>query len=230
MSLLGRGVLIIWHGITSEADSDMIRWHNTEHIPERVGVPGFLRGRRYKDADHALQYLDLYETEGVETIQGAPYVARLNDPTPWTSRILPHFRDTVRLGCRVAASAGRGQGGCLVTARLRPAGGRLDALRGWLVGPALETCREPGGAVGVHVLETVAETTRIRTAEGGLKGGELAPAEEPWPLIFLVECSDPETARAVVAGPLSSERLAAHGAGPGGLLRVHSLQITMDRD
>jgi len=221
--------LIIWHGITSEADSDMIRWHNTEHIPERVGVPGFLRGRRYKDADHALRYLDLYETEDVETVQSAPYVARLNAPSPWTSRILPHFRDTVRLGCRVAASAGRGQAGLLVTARLRPAGGRLDALRGWLVGPALETCREPNGAIAAHVLETVAETTRIRTAEGRLKGGEVAPTDKPWPLILHVECSDPESARAVVRGPLSFERLSAHGAGAGGVLRVHSLQITMDR-
>ena len=107
MPLRGQGVLIIWHGITPEADRDMIRWHNTEHVAERIGVPGFLRGRRYKDAQHALQYLDLYETEDVDTVRSAPYLARLNAPTPWTSRILPHFRDTVRLGCRVVTSAGR---------------------------------------------------------------------------------------------------------------------------
>jgi hypothetical protein len=230
MPLVGQGVLIIWHGITPEADRDMIRWHNAEHVAERVGVPGFLRGRRYRDAQRSLQYLDLYETESVETVKSAPYLARLNAPTPWTSRILPHFRDTVRLGCRVAASVGRGQGGALVTARLRPASGRLDALRAWLTGPALATLREPDGAVGVHVLETVAETTRIRTAEGKLKGGEVAVAEEPWPLILLVECSDPETAAVVASGSLAEDRLAAHGAGPGGVLRRHALQLTMDRE
>jgi hypothetical protein len=229
MPLLGQGVLIIWHGITPEGDQDMIRWHNTEHVPERVGVPGFLRGRRYRDADHPLQYLDLYETETVETIQSAPYLARLNDPTPWTRRVLPHFRDTVRLGCRVAKTLGRGQGGTLVTGRLHPVSGGLDTLRAWLTGPALDLLREPNGAMGIHVLETVAETTRIGTAEGKLKGGEVAPAEEPWPLILLVECSDRETARTIVTGPLVPERLAAHGGGAGGVVRVHDLQVTMDR-
>ena len=228
MPLRGQGVLIIWHGITPEADRDMIRWHNTEHVAERIGVPGFLRGRRYKDAQHALQYLDLYETEDVDTVRSAPYLARLNAPTPWTSRILPHFRDTVRLGCRVVTSAGRGQGGVLVTARLHAAPARLDALRAWLTGPALAELREPDGAVGVHVLETVAETTRIRTAEGKLKGGEVAAAEELWPLILLVECTAPETGAAVAEGPLAEARLGTHGAAAGGVIRRHRLELSMD--
>ena len=230
MPLLGQGALIIWHGITPEGDLDMIRWHNTEHVPERLGVPGFLRGRRYRDTANPRHYLDFYETESVETIRSAPYLERLNHPTPWTSRVLPHFRDTVRLGCRVAASVGRGQGGALVTARLRPQPGRHDALLGWLAGAGLTELREPNGAVGVHALETVVETTRIRTAEGKLKGGEVAPAEEPWPLVLLVECSDLETAREVVAGPLTPSRLAAHGAGAGGATVVHDLQLTMGRE
>ena len=48
MPLLGRGVLAIWHTITPEGEAEYWRWHDREHIPERVGVPGFLRGRRYR--------------------------------------------------------------------------------------------------------------------------------------------------------------------------------------
>jgi len=46
MPLRGKGVLAIWHAMTPEGDREMIRWHDREHVAERVGVPGFLRGRR----------------------------------------------------------------------------------------------------------------------------------------------------------------------------------------
>src|SRR5206468_4560243 len=164
------------------------RWHDTEHILERVSVPGFLRGRRYRHAGGVREYLDVYETESVETIRSAPYIERLNNPTPWTQRVLPHFRDTFRIGCRVVTSVGRGQGGTMLTARLRPAPGQDDALRAWLKGPGLALLGEPTGVVGVHLIETVAEATRVRTAEGKLKGGEVGAAEEPWPWAVLVEC------------------------------------------
>ena len=42
MSLLGTGVLAIWNGIDPDAEREFVRWHVEEHIPERVGLPGFL--------------------------------------------------------------------------------------------------------------------------------------------------------------------------------------------
>jgi hypothetical protein len=227
MPLRGHGVLIIWHGITPEGDRDMVRWHNTEHVAERVGIPGFLRGRRYAEAGAARRYLDLYETESVETVRSPAYVARLNAPTPWTRRVLPHFRDTVRLGCRVAASQGRGQGGAMVTARLRPAAGAGGRLRRWL-GEASARLGEEPAVIGVHLLETVAETTRVKTAEGQLKGGEVAAAEEPWPLVWLVEALDPATAGDVAARHLSPDGLRAEGAADDLVVAVHGLELTVD--
>jgi hypothetical protein len=61
MPLLGRGVLAIWHTIAPEAEAEYWRWHDREHIPERVGVTGFLRGRRYRSLERSLDYLDFYE-------------------------------------------------------------------------------------------------------------------------------------------------------------------------
>ena len=40
MALIGQGVLIIWHAMTPEGDLEMIRWHDREHVAERVGIPG----------------------------------------------------------------------------------------------------------------------------------------------------------------------------------------------
>lgn len=228
MALLGQGALVIWHAMTPEGDQEMIRWHNREHVAERVGIPGFLRGRRYAHAEAPRRYLDLYETASVETIRSAPYVLRLDHPTPWTQAVLPHFRDTVRIGCRVARTVGRGQGGALLTLRLRPAPGRAADLVAWLGGPGLAALAEETAVVGVHVLETVAETTRIQTAEGKLKGGEVGAAEEPWPLVLLVEAVDVDAARTLAAAHLAPERLSAHGAGEDRVLDPLRLQLTMD--
>lgn len=228
MALWGQGVLAIWREVTPEAEEDALRWHNTEHMPERLGVPGFLRGRRYLAAGPPRHYLDFYETESVETIRSAPYLARLNDPTPWTRRVLPHFRGTFRIGCRVVKTSGRGLGGAMVTVRLRSAAGRSDALRAWLTGTGLGAVGEPAGVVGLHVLATVPETTRIPTAEGKLKGGEVAAGDEPWPWVVLVECTDPEVAEALMTGPLDPGRLVAQGAHPDAVAGAYRLQLTMD--
>src|SRR5215471_6580816 len=47
MSLAGRGIVTIWHDIVPEGQPDFYEWHNREHMPERMGIPGFRRGRRY---------------------------------------------------------------------------------------------------------------------------------------------------------------------------------------
>ena len=49
-------------------------------MPERLGVPGFLRGRRYmrtKAEDHAM--FILYEAAHIDTF-------RLEDPTEWSKK------------------------------------------------------------------------------------------------------------------------------------------------
>lgn len=62
MSLLGKGVLAIWNGIAPEAEEDFVAWHVREHIPERVALSGFLRGRRYVALDGFPKYFNFYET------------------------------------------------------------------------------------------------------------------------------------------------------------------------
>ena len=47
MSLAGTGVVAIWHDLLPEAKDEFYEWHNREHMPERAGIPGFRRGRRF---------------------------------------------------------------------------------------------------------------------------------------------------------------------------------------
>jgi hypothetical protein len=230
MALSGKGALAIWNGITAEAEEDFYRWHNTEHMPERVGVPGFLRGRRYLSTTRPRDYFTLYEVESVETIRSAPYLARLNEPTPWTRRVLPHFRDVTRIGCRVIAGTGRGQGGGLVTVRLFPRPGCDAMLRDALVGPALALVRQLAKVVGVHVLEPVPETTAIPTAEKQIRGAQPGEATARAPWVVLIEVTTGEMADSLTRAPVDVASLTAGaGAEPGTVVGAYWLEFSLDR-
>ena len=106
MALLGKGALVIWHDPAPDAESDYNEWHSKEHMLERVGVPGFRRGFRYVALEGAPRYLNLYEVDELATLTSRPYLDRLNDPTPWTRRVVPQVHNNSRTLCRVIASAG----------------------------------------------------------------------------------------------------------------------------
>jgi hypothetical protein len=224
MPLLGRGVLAIWHTITPEGEAEYWRWHDREHIPERVGVPGFLRGRRYRGLEWSLEYLDFYEVMEAETLRSAPYLARLNDPTPWTRRVVPHFRDVLRLGYRVLASQGRGQGGVLLTQRLGPAAEGPAAAQ-WLLGPGMAAVADVTGVVAVHLLEAVHEVTSIATEEKKLRGPGDRKAVEPWCL--LVEADDASVLQTLRSSLLAPGPLEAHGVVAGAATALQ-LQVSID--
>ena len=165
MGLAGQGAVCIWHDLAPDAVDDFYEWHNREHMPERVAIPGFLRGRRYIVVAGSPTYFNLYEAEKVEVLGGDDYLARLNAPTAWTRRVVPSFRRTARSICRVAFSAGVGQGGFMLTQRFEvaPADGQrtVEALCHQLL-PPLESGR---GITGVHLCLADEARSRTDTAE-----------------------------------------------------------------
>lgn len=121
--LSGEAVVAIWNGITEAGRAEFYAWHLHEHMPERVGIPGFRRGRRYiaVTPDTQPEFFTLYETETMQVLQGSDYRARLDAPTPWTRTATAEFRDTARVLARVLASAGPGAGGVAMTVRFTAA-------------------------------------------------------------------------------------------------------------
>ena len=225
MALAGRGVLAIWNGIADEAESDFVAWHVREHIPERVAVPGFLRGRRYvAEAGHP-KYFNFYEVEAPETLTSPDYLARLNAPSDWTRRVVRHFKDTSRTVCTVSLSLGAGDGGFVTALRLEAAPGTGDDLaRTIAAAVAAPALREPG-IVAVHLLEGLPDAGG-RTAETALR--DRPDEQAAW--ILLVEATDRAPLDRVLAGPASPAVLAGAGArsaeaGPG----IYRLQFALDR-
>lgn len=206
MALLGKGVLAIWNGTTDAAEAEFVRWHVREHIPERVGVPGFLRGRRYVGLDGHPKYFNFYETASPETLESPAYRARLNDPTPWTRRVVSEFRDTIRTLCTVAGSLGLGTGAWIETIRV---GAVTDpkTFRDGLLQTHLPAAMAADGIVAVHLLEGLVPSTQGGTVESTLRGTPDGMAS--W--IILLEAVDAEPLQALRHAAMSSAVLRASG-------------------
>lgn len=175
MSLAGEGVVAIWNGIRPEARADFYEWHSREHMPERVAIPGFLRGRRYIALEGEPEYFTLYETETTAVLSGADYLARLNAPTPWTRRVTASFTDTSRSLCRVALSLGPGEGGLMMT-------WRFDFDPGMQFEHILRHVAERPGVSGVHLCVADRAASGIDTVE---KKGRPKNAVPGW--VMMVE-------------------------------------------
>ncbi|WP_027572002.1 hypothetical protein [Bradyrhizobium sp. WSM1743] len=50
----------------------------------------------------------LYELERYEVLTSKGYLDRLNAPTPWSTKMMPHHLGMVRSQCRIVASFGGG--------------------------------------------------------------------------------------------------------------------------
>ena len=112
------GILAIWHDVEAAIGGDYERWYFQEHLPERLGVPGFLAGRRYEAASGTPRFLTYYEATRPEIFVSKKYLDRLNDPTPWTTEVLRHFRETNRTVCRRTWEAGAIRGAWGVVLRV----------------------------------------------------------------------------------------------------------------
>ena len=225
MALAGRGVLAIWNGIADEAEADFVAWHVREHIPERVAVPGFLRGRRYVAEVGQPKYFNFYEVEAPETLTSLAYLERLNAPSAWTRRVVGHFKDTSRTVCTVSSSLGVGDGGLVAALRLEATtGAGSDLARTIDAAVAEPALREPG-IVAVHLLEGLPDAGGP-TAEKALR--DRPDEQAAW--ILLVEATDRAALDRVLAGAASPAALAAAGVASAETGRgIYRLQYALAR-
>lgn len=207
MSLLGKAALVIWHDIAAEHDADYNEWHSREHMPERVGIPGFRRGQRGRAVVGSPGYINWYEVDDLAVLTSKAYLERLNDPTPWTRRALGYFRNNNRTLCRVVTSVGAGVAGHLLSLRCAAAPGREEALAAWLADAVRGLAARPG-VLGAHYLEGDAAASRLETEEKRLRSGGDAIADR----VVLVAGRDAEVLTEANDAVLSPTALTGHGA------------------
>lgn len=112
-----RGILGIWNDIAPGAEAFYERWYMREHFPERLGVPGFVRGRRYAAIRGDRKYFTFYELVTPDVLFSANYIGRLNAPTAWTSSIMKSWGPMYRTVCERVRREGEAIGGFVAVAR-----------------------------------------------------------------------------------------------------------------
>jgi hypothetical protein len=224
MPLLGKAAVAMWWDIAPVQRGEFEDWHSHEHFPERMGIPGFLRGSRWHSLSNAEGFFVMYELAGYETLTSPHYVARLNDPTPWSTKMMPHHRNMVRSQCRAVASYGGGLAGSIMTLRLSPQPGQADGLQHHLM-EILGKAPDQPGVTGSHLLRTETPDAAV-TKEQTIRGGADAVAD--W--IVLVAGYDAQALVGLAEGELGTAALAARGAQPVQIRCLYRLSYALTAD
>jgi len=215
--LAGEAVVAIWNDIEPDAREQFYDWHINEHMPERVGIPGFRRGRRYIAADAVThpEFFTLYEADTMQVLQGADYTGRLNDPTPGTKATTAKFTGTSRALSRVLISHGPGMGGAMLTIRFDCDEPHLIAVRA-MVRAAAQARR----VTGAHLCQGDTAASAVSTVETrGRTGNQPAPS-----CFIMVEATDSDALADIL---LERALLGAGATGPfvRGMYRLEYVRV-----
>jgi hypothetical protein len=85
---MAKGALIAAMNFTKVAEDEFHDWYDTEHIPERERVPGFLLCRRWIGVDDGKISLATYDLAGADVLQSPAYRAIGGENlSPWSKRV-----------------------------------------------------------------------------------------------------------------------------------------------
>ena len=218
--MLGNAAVVIWCDVAAGMREEFDDWHAHEHLPERLSIPGFLRGSRWVSVDGNNSYFMLYEAATLETVSCGAYLDRLNDPTPWSRKMMPHHRNMTRSLCNIQASHGAGLAAAMLTVRFSPVSG--TSLEAWLSGELLPALPAKRGFVSARFLKAASGTPKERTTEQKIRGGD---ATADW--VVLVNGYSADALAALAGAELGEASLASRGAAPGSVSRVYGLAASL---
>ena len=188
---------------------------------ERLGIPGFLRGRRCMALDGGIEFLTLYEVSGPEVLDSEVYKRRVTNPSPWSAKVLPGFRNNVRGSCRIASTSGPAMGGFLLSLRFEAEPDREAALVESVSREVMPSLASIPRITGAHFLTT---EPSLSGANVGQQRGRMITLPS---LIILVEGSTADGVSSVGEAQLGDDRLVGLGAKPGTLRGVYQLEYSI---
>jgi hypothetical protein len=89
-----KGFLLVFMNPPPAFDEEFNAWYDSEHIPERLSVPGFLTGLRYVNiAGGAPRYMAMYDLEHFGVLETPAYLrVAFDNSSPWTKRVTARAR------------------------------------------------------------------------------------------------------------------------------------------
>jgi len=127
MALAGTAFLALWNDFEPARYAEYDCWHTFEHVPERVGIPGFIEGRRYVARERRNdRYFTLYDLAGLEVVQSDAYREVVEHPTEWSRSMRSSLLNFERHLCAIGVSLGSGLAGSIAACRFALGGGAQD--------------------------------------------------------------------------------------------------------
>jgi hypothetical protein len=222
MALLGNAAMLLWYDIVPEAMDAHDAWHTREHFPERVGIPGFLRAQRWVAKSTSPHYFVVYEVADIAVLSDKPYMERLNNPSAWTSRMMPNFRGMTRGFCNVERQFGTVLGTSAVTIRFTSDAQDRQRLDAWL-NQTLSTIVERDGITSAHLLRSA--VAPVMTTEQSIRGRDAGVDR-----VVLVTGYTKQAVFDLTNNELSTADFETSGAGPDPKLGLHELVCLADRE
>jgi hypothetical protein len=205
MSTLAAAMLL-WYDIVPDEVDHHDDWHTREHFPERVGIPGFLSAERWVAHPGTVpRYFVRYDVRDVGVLTSPAYAERLDHPTAWTRRMMPHFRGMVRGFCAVEHRFGSSVGCEMLTVRYDADPARREALTQWLAQDRLPAIAQRRGFAGAWMLAARIEPPM--TAEQAIRGRDAGVDR-----VVLVSSYSADLLDDVQRHDLAQPALEAHGA------------------
>ena len=168
-----RGLLAIWADVDKDHLIEFQKWHNCQHVMERVSIPGFHVGRRYRGVGEAPDFLMYYETDDSKVMASKPYQHAINNPTSWTQEMIIHLRNTARSIYNLVSSIGEKastEAPYIFLVRFNVEPKSENQMIQWYKEDMKRTLSIPG-VYRVRLYEMDDEVSNISTAERKIHGG-----------------------------------------------------------
>jgi len=189
-----RAAILIQFTVGADAIAEHDDWHTHEHMPERLALPGFLRGTRWTALRDRADYCTLYELDSLEALDSDAYRQRLNNPTAWTSKMVKVCTAMRRTLCTVEDSSAPCIGSFAAAVTFAMTLERESDASRWLLQDVLPNLAARPGLASWHMLRTtqvpagpwsgdavvrsaVVVTAYDADALTALSGSELGPAQ-----------------------------------------------------
>ncbi len=91
--MANKGFLLVLMQPPPAFEEEFNTWYDTEHIPERLSVPGFVTALRFVCIEGHPRYLAMYDLENFNVLDSPAYLkVAFDQSSPWTKRVTSRVR------------------------------------------------------------------------------------------------------------------------------------------
>jgi hypothetical protein len=192
------GFLAIWCDIGAEDLEDYRNWLTREHIADRTFSPGFLGVRLFEALEDETSHFILYATEGPSVLESVSYRAILDNPSPWTQRIMPRFGPFDRATGEQTIKLGNGYGTFVAICRIQTRQAEPDLAR---LRESLGRYLDLPCIISVRLYSVDKASTDIKSEERTMRKG----VEGNFQFLLCIEAMNETAVRGAVAAISSTE-------------------------